>query len=95
MKQEPVDPDSCSVTTKHLFWLPGYSDNKLKDDRMIEANGYKILNYAEFRGIIRSVASEIKSKSLGPIEIGNLGRSHWNALREPLITDITGFLFLD
>ena len=55
---------------------------------MIESNGYKILNYLEFRDIIRSVASEIKSKSLGPIEIGNLGRRHWNALKEPIISDL-------
>ena len=55
---------------------------------MIESNGYKILNYLEFRDLIKSVASEIKSKSLGPIEIGNLGRRHWNTLREPVINDL-------
>ena len=55
---------------------------------MIKSNGYKVLNYSEFRDIIRSVASEIKSKSLGPIEIGNLGRRHWNALKEPIISDL-------
>ena len=87
-EHEPADPDSLKTIPKHSFWLQGYGNDKIKDDRMIEANGYKILNYAEFRGIIRSVASEIKSKSLGPIEIGNLGRRHWNALREPLITDL-------
>ena len=73
-EHEPVDPDACATTPRHSFWLPGFGNNKIKDDRMIEANGYKILNYAEFRDIIRSVASEIKSNSLGPIEIGNLGR---------------------
>ena len=87
-EHEPVDPDACATTPRHSFWLPGFGNNKIKDDRMIEANGYKILNYAEFRDIIRSVASEIKSKSLGPIEIGNLGMRHWNALTEPVISDL-------
>ena len=87
-EHEPADPDACATTPRHSFWLPGFGTNKIKDDRMIEANGYKILNYAEFRDIIRSVASEIKSKSLGPIEIGNLGRRHWNALNEPVISDL-------
>ena len=55
-EHEPADPDTCLTTPRHTFWLPGYSTNKLKDDRMIEANGYKILNYSEFREVIRTVA---------------------------------------
>ena len=31
MSKEPEDPDSCSVTTRHSFWLQGYSENKLND----------------------------------------------------------------
>ena len=53
MKQEPADPDSCSVTTRHSFWLDGYADNKLKDDRMIANGGYKIINYSEFREVMQ------------------------------------------
>ena len=55
---------------------------------MIESNGYKTLNYKEFRGIIRSVASEVVTNNLGPIEIGGLSRRHWNALKEPTIVDL-------
>ena len=64
MKQEPVDNDSCSVTTRHSFWLQGYSDNKLKDDRMIANGGYKIVNYSEFREVIAKSALKISTKSL-------------------------------
>ena len=88
MQHEPVDPDTCSITTRHTFWLQGYSNRKLKDDRMIAAGGYKILNYSEFREVIRNVALEISSKSLGPIEVGNLTRRQWNALNEPIVSDL-------
>ena len=71
---EPNDHADLVGTPRHSFWLAGYSNDKGKDDRMIESNGYKTLNYREFRDIIRSVASEVKSNNLGPIEIGNLGR---------------------
>ena len=70
MKHERADPVSCSVTTRHSFWLVGYSDNKLKDDRMIANGGYKILNYSEFREVIKNAALEISTKSLGPMEVG-------------------------
>ena len=48
MRQEPEDPAICSEATRHSFWLAGYADNKLKDDRMIANGGYKIINYSEF-----------------------------------------------
>ena len=66
--QEPAEPADLDATPRHSFWLKGFGNDKIKDDRMIESNGYKVLIYTEFRGIIRSVASEIQSKSLGPIE---------------------------
>ena len=88
ISHEPAEPAALDATPRHAFWLKGYGNDKTKDDRMIESNGYKVLNYAQFRGIIRSVASEIQNNSLGPIEIGNLGRRHWNALKEPGISDL-------
>ena len=88
MSKEPEDPDSCSVTTRHLFWLQGYSENKLKDDRMIKNGGYKILNFSEFREVIKNAALEISTNSLGPIEVGKLTRHHWNALNEPIVSDL-------
>ena len=87
-QHEQVDPDTCSITTRHTFWLPGFSNDKLKDDRMIAAGGYKILNYSEFREVIKNVALEIQSKSLGPIEVGNLTRRQWNALNKPIVSDL-------
>ena len=86
--QEPDDHADFAEAPRHSFWLAGYSNDKAKDDRMIESNGYKTLNYKEFRGIIRSVASEVKINNLGPIEIGGLSRRHWNALKEPTIVDL-------
>ena len=47
-EHEPVDPDACATTPRHSFWIPGFGNNKIKDDRMIEANGYKILHYSGF-----------------------------------------------
>ena len=88
ISHEHAEPADLDATPHHSFWLQGFGNDKIKDDRMIESNGYKVLNYAQFRGIIRSVASEIQSNSLGPIEIGNLGRRHWNALKEPEISDL-------
>ena len=44
---------------------------------MIESNCYKTLNYLGFRAI-----------NPGPVEVGNLGRRYWNALKEPSIIDL-------
>merc|ERR1712030_235572 len=83
---EPDDHADIDGAPHHSFWLAGYSSDKAKDDRMIESNGYKTLNYKEFRGLIKSVASEIRN--LGPIEIGGVCRRHWNALKEPTIVEL-------
>ena len=86
--KQPADLDNLEETPHHSFWLSGYGNDKVKDDRMIESNCYKTLNYRGFRDIIRSVAAEVKLTTPGPIEIGNLGRRHWNALKEPSIIDL-------
>ena len=88
MRQEPEDPAICSEATRHSFWLAGYAENKLKDDRMVANGGYKIINYSEFREVISKAVLEISSKSLGPIEVGKLTRRHWNALNEPVVSDL-------
>ena len=62
--------------------------DKVKDDKMIEANCYKTLNYFGFRGIIRTVASEVKLNDPGSVEVGNLSRRLWNNLKEPTISDL-------
>lgn len=58
MGQEPGDPHSCSEATRHPFWLVGYADNKLKDDRMIANGSFKIINYSEFREVIAKAVLE-------------------------------------
>ena len=86
--KKPADIDSFNGIPHHTFWLKGYGMDKAKDDKMIESNCYKTLNYHGFRAIIRSVASEVKLTDPGPVEVGNLGRRHWNALKEPTIIDL-------
>ena len=88
MGQEPREPDSCTEATRHPFWLVGYADNKLKDDRIIANGGFKVINYSGFREVIAKAVLEISNKSLGPIEVGKLTRRHWNALNEPVIQDL-------
>ena len=88
MRQEPGDPDSCTEAMRHPFWLAGYADNKLKDDRMIANGGFKVINYSEFREVIAKAVLEISQKSLGPIEVGKLTRRHWTPLNEPVIQDL-------
>ena len=88
MSKGPADPSNFVATPHHSFWLKGYGTDKVKDDKMIEANCYKTLNYFGFRGIIRSVASEVKLNDPGPVEVGNLSRRHWNNLKEPSISDL-------
>ena len=55
---------------------------------MIKNGGYKILNFSEFREVVQSAALEISTNSLGPIEVGKLTRRHWNALNEPIVSDL-------
>ena len=56
---EPDDHADLVGDLRHSFWLACYGNDKAKDDKIIESNGSKNLNYREFRGIIRSVAYEI------------------------------------
>ena len=88
MRQEPDDPAICTEATRHPFWLEGYADNKFKDDRMIANGDYKVINYSEFGEVIAKAVLEISTKSLGPIEVGKLTRRHWNALNEPIVSDL-------
>ena len=55
---------------------------------MIKNGGYKILNFSVFREVAQSAALEISTNSLGPIEVGKLTRRHWNALNEPIVSDL-------
>ena len=46
--KKPEDPTIFEGTPHHTFWLKGYSSDKAKDDKMIESNCYKTLNYLGF-----------------------------------------------
>ena len=76
------------VIQHHTFWLKGYGADRAKDEKMIEMNCYKTLNYHGFRAIIRSVANEVRTTDPGPVEVGNISRRHWNDLKEPTVHDL-------
>ena len=86
--KKPADTEGVEGNQHHTFWLKGYGSDKAKDDKMIESNCYKTLNYLGFWTIIRSVANEVRTTDPGPVEVGNLTRRHWDALKEPTIIDI-------
>ena len=66
----------------------GTPKNKIKEDRIIDGGGFKVINYSSFRDIIQQAVLEISQKSLGPIEIGALTRHHLNVLKEPTTHDL-------
>ena len=76
------------VIQHHVFWVQGYGQDKAKDDKLIEMNSTKALNYFGFRSIIRQVANDCIVNQPGPVEIGALSRRHWNNLREPSVNDL-------
>ena len=83
LAQEPSDPAVvCTEAGRHAFWMRGYTENKVKEDRIVNGGGLKVINYSSFRDIIRQAVRESSQKSLGPIEMGNLTRRHWNGLKE-------------
>ena len=86
MSKKPEDPAlPGDVIQPHVFWVRGYGQDKAKDDKLIEMNSTKALNYFAFRGIIRQVANECIVNTPGPVEIGALSRRFWNNLREPSV----------
>ena len=89
MSKKPDDPVlPGDVIQQHVFWVRGYGQDKAKDDKLIEMNSTKALNYFAFRGIIRQVANECIVNTPGPVEIGALSRRFWNNLREPSVNDL-------
>ena len=51
--QEPRDAEIVlTEATRHPFWMSGYADNKLKDDRIIASGGFKVITYPGFREVI-------------------------------------------
>ena len=71
-----------------MFWLKGFGADKAKDDKLVEMNCYKTLNYHAFRAIVRSVANEVIVDNPGPVEVGHISRRHWNDLKEPSVHDL-------
>ena len=68
---------------RHSFWLRGYAENKVKEDRIITNGGVKVIDYSSFKNTVQLAVHEISQKSLGPIEMGTILRRHWNGLKEP------------
>ena len=88
MSKQPDDPAPGEVVQPHVFWVKGYGQDKAKDDKLIEQNSFKALNYFAFRAIIRQVANECIVDNPGPCEIGSISRRHWNNLKEPSVNDL-------
>ena len=89
MSKQPEEPAlPGDVIQPHVFWVKGYGLDKAKDDKLIEMNSTKALNYLGFRSIIRQVANDCITSQPGPVEIGALSRCHWNNLREPSVSDL-------
>ena len=72
MSQEPKEPDSCTEATRHPFWMSGYVDNKLKDDRIIASGGFKVITYPGFHEVITQAVLELSKMSLSPIDKASL-----------------------
>ena len=88
MSKKPEEPASGEEIRPHVFWVRGYGQDKAKDDKLIEMNSFKALNYLSFRAIIRKVANECIVDTPGPCEIGSISRRHWNNLKEPSVNDL-------
>ena len=89
MSKKPVEPViPGEVVQQHCFWVRGYGLSKAKDDKLIEMDAIKALNYKSFRAILRQVANECITSTPGPVEIMGLCRRHWNDLKEPQVSDL-------
>ena len=88
VSKKPEDPAPGEVIQPHVYWLKGYGQDKAKDDKLIEMNSFKTLNYHAFRAIIRSVANECIVDTPGSIKVGSISRRHWNNLKEPSVNDL-------
>ena len=88
MSKKPEEPAPGEVIQPHVFWVRAYGQDKAKDDKLIEMNSFKALNYLSFRAIIRKVAKECIVDTPGPCEIGSISRRYWNNLKEPSVNDL-------
>ena len=68
MSKQPEEPAlPGDVIQPHVFWVKGYGLDKAKDDKLIEMNSTKALNYLGFRSIIRQVANDCIINQPGPV----------------------------
>ena len=89
LSKKPEDTnEKGEAILPHTYWMKGYGADKAKDDKLVEMNSYKTLNYHAFRAIIRSVANEVIVDNPCPVEVGSISRRHWNDLKEPSVKDL-------
>ena len=50
---------------RHSFWLRGYAENKVKEDRIINNGGVKVIDYSSFKNTVQQAIREISQKSGG------------------------------
>ena len=89
ISQKPEEANKeGAVIRPHTYWMKGYGSDKAKNDKLIEMNCCKTLNYSSFFAIIRKVADEVSKDNPDPVEVGHISRRHWNDLKEPSLADL-------
>ena len=90
MSKDPVDPvlPGDLPPLQHCFWAKGFGISKAKDDKLVEADQFKQLNYKSFRQIMREVCNTCITTTPNPVEIMGLIRRHWNELKEPSLDSL-------
>ena len=90
MSKDPVEPNIPGELPplQHCFWAKGFGLSKAKDDKLVEADSVKSLNYKSFRSILRQVCNTCITTNPGPVEIMGLIRRHWNELKEPSLDNL-------
>ena len=90
MSKDPMEPiiPGDLPPLQHCFWAKGFGQSKAKDDKLVEADAVKTLNYKSFRSILRQVCNTCITTNPGPVEIMGLIRRHWNELKEPSLDNL-------
>ena len=90
MSKDPLEPTIPGDLPPllHCFWAKGFGQSKAKDDKLIQADTVKSLNFKSFRTILRSVCDFCITTTPGPVEIMGLVRRHWNELQEPSLDNL-------
>ena len=63
------------------FWLPGYVENRRKNNNLVREGFLKSLCFKCFSSVVNAVAQELSKEASGdPLVRGNILRHHWSQL---------------